>query len=295
MTEAWLVLVNPRAGRGRRILPRVEDVLRRRKIPADIVAADGLEALREAVGRAAAEGRSRLAAAGGGGTVNAVLNAVLDHPWEETPVLGVLPAAGAGDLLRTFGIGPDLETAADRLAAGDVYPVDAALAVGEWGRRYFLNAAGAGLTAAAASAALRLPAGWGRFRYAGAAALALAGFRGGDIRLEADGRSFEGRAAAVILANGQFIGAGYNIAPRASMADGLLDVQVITSSRRRMGRLAARARGGNHLSDPGVRRYQAAEVRIEAEEPWPVEADGEPLGDSPLLVRVQAGRIALKV
>ena len=99
----------------------------------------------------------------------------------------------------------------------------------------------------------------------------------------------------MILANGQFIGAGYNIAPRASMADGLLDVQVITSSRRRMGRLAARARGGNHLSDPGVRRYQAAEVRIEAEEPWPVEADGEPLGDSPLLVRVQAGRIALKV
>ena len=295
MTAPWLVLIDPRAGRGRHAGPRVEAVLRDRGIPADIVTADGLDALRGAVGRAAAEGRNRLAAAGGGGTVNAVLNAVLDHSWEAPPVLGVLPAGAGCDLLRTFGIGADLEAAADRLAGESVYPVDAGLAVGEWGRRYFLNVAGAGLTAAAASAALRLPAGWGRARCTGAAALALAGFRGGEIRLEADGRSFEGRALAVILANGQFIGAGCNIAPRASMMDGLLDVQVITASRRQMGRLIAKARGGNHLSDPNVRRYQAAEVRIETEAPWPVEADGEPLGCSPLLVRVQTGRIALKI
>lgn len=295
MTAPWLVLVNPHAGRGRRVEPRVEAVLRDRGIPADIVAPDGLDALQAAVGRAAAEGRNRLAAAGGDGTVNAVINAVLDHPWEAPPVLGVLPAGTGCDLLRTFGIGADLEAAADRLAGESVYPVDAGLAVGEWGRRYFLNAAGAGLTAAAASAALRLPAGWGRARYTGAAALALAGFRGGEIRLEADGRSFEGRALAVILANGQFFGAGYNIAPRASMVDGLLDVQVITASRRQAGRLIAKARGGNHLSDPNVRRYQAAEVRIETEAPWPVEADGEPLGSSPLLARVQPGRIGLKI
>ena len=294
MTAPWLVLVNPHAGRGRRAEARVEAVLQARGIPADIAAVDGLEALREAVGRAAAEGRNRLAAAGGDGTVNAVLNAVLDHQWKAPPVLGVLPAGTGCDLLRTFGVS-GLEAAADRLAGEAVYPVDVGLAAGEWGRRCFLNAAGAGLTAAAASAALRLPAGWGRARYTGAAALALAGFRGGEIRLEADGRSFEGRALAVILANGQFFGAGYNIAPRASMADGLLDVQVITASRRRMGRLIAKARGGNHLSDPGVRRYQAAEVRIETEAPWPVEADGEPLGCSPLLVRVQPGRISLKI
>lgn len=294
MTVPWLVLVNPHAGRGRRNEARVEAVLQSKGIPADIAEVDGLEALREAVGRAAAEGRTRLAAAGGDGTVNAVLNSVLDHRWKAPPVLGVLPAGTGCDLLRTFGIS-SLEAAADRLAGGGVYPVDVGLAVGEWGRRRFLNAAGAGLTAAAASAARRLPAGWGRARYTGAAALALAGFRGGEIRVEADGRSFEGRALAVILANGQFFGAGYNIAPRASMADGLLDVQVITASKRRMGRLIAKARAGNHLSDPGVRRYQAAEVRIETEEPWPVEADGEPLGCSPLLVRVQAGRIALKI
>ena len=38
-----------------------------------------------------------------------------------------------------------------------------------------------------------------------------------------------------------------------------------------------------------------AEVRVETAEPWPVEADGEPLGTTPLLVRVQAGRIGLKI
>ena len=293
--KPWLVLVNPCAGRRRNAKTRVEAALRSRNIPADILVMDGSDTLRKTVGQAAAEGRDRFAAVGGDGTVNAVLNAVLAHPWDAAPVLAVLPAGAGCDLLRTFGIGAEaedaIEYASDRLLGDDVYPVDVGLAVGEWGRRYFINAADAGSTAAAA---LRLPVWWGPFRYTGAAA-ALIGFGGGEIRLDAGGRIFEGKALAVIFANGQFFGAGFNIAPRASMMDRLLDIQVITASRRQLGQLLAKARGGHHLSDPNVHRYTAAEARVETREPWPVRADGEPLGAAPLLVRVQAGRIALKV
>ena len=73
-------------------------------------------------------------------------------------------------------------------------------------------------------------------------------------------------------ANAQFIGAGFNIAPRAAMMDGLLDV-----------------------SDPAVRRFAVAEARVEAEGGWPVEADGEVLGETPVVFRVQQGLLSLKI
>ena len=45
-------------------------------------------------------------------------------------------------------------------------------------------------------------------------------------------RRFAGEALGMTVANAQFIGVGFNIAPRASLADGLLDVQVFTARRR---------------------------------------------------------------
>lgn len=291
----WLALVNPYAAQGRRARSRVEAALRKHGIPGDVIEVDGIAALRDTVGMAASEGRNRFVAVGGDGTVHAVLNAVLEHEWREPPTLGVLPAGTGCDLLRTFGVGNRIESAADRLAGGTTYPVDVGLAIGEWGRRFFLNVASAGATAAAAVAALRLPGWLGTFRYVGGVARSLPGFRRCEISLEAGRRRFEGESLAVVFANGQFFGGGFNIAPRASMVDQLLDIQVITARKREIGRLMPKARGGHHLSDPAVRRFVAPEVRLESTEPWPVETDGEPIGTTPVLLRLQAGRIRLKI
>ena len=116
-----------------------------------------------------------------------------------------------------------------------------------------------------------------------------------DARVEAGRREFSGPALAVVAANAQFFGGGFNIAPRASMVDGLLDIQIITSRRREVASLMRRARGGDHLADPAVRRFVAPEARIETDLPWPVEVDGEPIGETPVLVRLQAGSLRLMI
>ena len=291
----WIALVNPYASRGRHAKTRVETALHSRGIPADVMEVDGLDTLRDTVARAARERRARFVAVGGDGTANAVVNALLAHEWASPPVLGILPTGTGCDLLRTFGIGNRFEMAADRLAGETTYPVDVGLAIGEWGRRFFLNVASIGATAAAAAASYRLPGWLGTFRYVGGVAASLPGFRMSEIALDTAGRSFRGRALTAVFANGQFFGGGFNIAPRASMVDQLLDIQVITASKREVARLMPKARGGHHLTDPSVRRFVAAEARVETAEPWPVEADGEPLGTTPLLVRLQAGRIRLKI
>lgn len=291
----WLVLVNPHAGRGRSAKDDTLAALRSLSVPADVMEVDGTAALRDAVRDAARAGRRRLVAVGGDGTVNAVLNEIMAHPWKAAPLLGILPAGTGCDLLRTFGIGSDLDRAATRLVEGAPYPVDVGLAMGEWGRRYFLNVASAGATASAARTAQRIPGRFGAFRYVAAVAASLPSWRRIDARVQAGRREFSGPALAVVAANAQFFGGGFNIAPRASMVDGLLDVQIITSRRREVAALMRKARGGDHLADPGVRRFVAPEARIETDLPWPVEVDGEPIGRTPLLVRLQAGCLRLMI
>ena len=291
----WLVLVNPYAARGPRAKSRAGNALRERGIAADVLEVDGIAALRDTISLAASDGRNRFVAVGGDGTVNAVLNALMEHEWHEPPVLGVLPAGAGCDLMRTFGIGARMESAVDRLVGDTTYPVDVGVAIGEWGRRFFLNVASAGATAAAARAAFRLPGWLGTLRYVGGVVGSLPRFRRCGISLEAGGRRFVGESLAVVFANGQFFGGGFNIAPRASMVDRLLDIQVITARKREVGRLMPKARGGHHLSDPAIRRFVASEARLESAEPWPVETDGEPIGTTPVLLRVHAGRIRLKI
>ncbi|MCE2528866.1 MAG: hypothetical protein J4G11_03225 [Acidimicrobiia bacterium] len=291
----WLVLVNPHTGRGRSAKADTLAALRSLSVPADVLEVDGLAALRDAVSDAANTDRWRLVAVGGDGTVNAVLNEIMTHGWKATPLLGILPAGTGCDLLRTFGLGTDLDRAAARLVEGAPYPVDVGLAIGEWGRKYFLNVASTGATASAARAAHHIPSRWGSFRYVAAVAASLPTWRRTDTRIQAGRREFCGPALAVVAANAQFFGGGFNIAPRASMVDGLLDVQIITSRRREVAGLMRRARGGDHLADPAVRRFVAPEARIETDLPWPVEVDGEPIGETPLLVRLQAGSLRLMI
>ena len=291
----WLALVNPYAAHGRHAKTRVNAALGARNIPAEVIEVDGLPALRDVVDRAAGQNSNRFVAVGGDGTVNAVLNAILEHRWETVPVMAVLPAGSGCDLLRTFGIDNNIEQAADHLAGETTYPVDVGVAIGAWGRRYFLNVASTGATAAAAKTARSLPGWWGSFRYVGGLLGALPGSPRCEIVVEAGRRRFHGESLTVVLANGQYFGGGFNVAPRASMVDQLLDIQVFTARKREIGHLAAKVRGGHHLSDPAVRRYVAAEARVETTQPWMVEVDGEPIGTTPVLIRLQPGRILLKV
>ena len=291
----WLVLVNPHAGKGRTARDRAERALDHREIPADFAVVDGLDALRSVVAEAAQDGRDRFVAVGGDGSVNAVVNELMAHEWPAPPTLGILPAGTGCDLLRTFGISQKLEDAADHLSGDQTYLVDVGVVMGEWGRRHFINVGDAGVIGAAAQKAAGINPRWGSLRYVAALLRALPGFKRGRVQVDGGGRSFEGEAIAVVFANGQFFGGGFNIAPRATLVDGMLDVQIITAKKREALRLVPKVARGLHLTDRAVRRFTASEVRVETAVPWPVEIDGEYVGNTPVLARVQGGRIALKI
>ncbi len=291
----WSVFVNPAAGRRPEEVARVEAALAAHSVDARVLVPAGTSALREEVTAAADAGVRRFAVVGGDGSLHVLVGALLDREWQEPPVVGILPSGTGCDFARTFGLPQTVEEAAAHLVGERTYPADVGVLEGDFGRRRFVNVAQAGVGGAAAETAARMSRRWGSAKYLVAFGVRLPRFRPAQVRLVAGRRSYEGPALAVIFANAQFFAGGWNVAPKATLVDGLLDLQVIAARKREAPRLVPKIMRGLHLTDRSVRRFSSPEFSLETDGPWPVEADGEYLGHTPVRGWVERAAIHVKI
>lgn len=295
MRDAWPVLVNQAAGK-RGIDPgRVAAILKREAIDHIILTPGSVDEMRQAIADLVQSGSPRLALVGGDGTANLAANTLMSFSLEARPILGLLPAGTGCDLLRTFGLPQRLEEAATHLRGDQTYRIDLGRLEGAWGTHYFVNVAQAGVGAAAAQTARNLSRKWGKARYPMAFLGRLPRFPAVEAHVDLGQRQHRGRALAVIFANGQFFAGGWNVAPRATIMDGNLDLQVINAAKWEAVRLVPKIIRGVHLTDKAVRRYSTPSFHLETEHSWPIEADGDLVGNTPVTVTVEPGALDLKI
>jgi len=291
----WWVIVNPSAGRGRNLTLRVQAALNSRAVDYEVRTSESSEAIGGIVQEGRALGYEAFLSVGGDGTANLVLNQLLKDEWTKPPTLGVLPAGSGSDFVRTFAIPNELETAADHLLDEERYPVDVGCLSGLFGRRYFLNAANAGLAARTVVEAGRFPNWMAQRRYLLGFWSALARTAPDEIHVKCDDRTITTVGWNVVIANGQFFGGGMNVAPRAAAGDGLFDVQVFSGPRRIAPAVIRRVVRGTHLTHTSVRRTTGRRVDVEIPRSWLVEADGEILGSGPFSAEVLGGLLEFKI
>ena len=291
----WLAVLNLHAG-PRPVDPAmVREAMDRAGVQADLAIPGSVAETRSLIEEEAKIGRTHFALVGGDGTVNLAANALVPLGMDPPPVIGVLPAGTGCDLLRTFGLPQDIVGAARHLATEDTYDIDVVTLEGEWGTRYFVNVAQTGAGAAAAMTAPLMNRRLGAIRYPIAFGVRLPRFPKAQVRIVTERRSHESPALAVIVANAQFFAGGWNVAPKATLIDGVVDIQVIDTTKTRAASLVPKVIKGTHLADAAVRRFSAAEFSIETDPPWPVEADGDYVGNTPLRGRVVPAALRLKI
>jgi diacylglycerol kinase (ATP) len=291
----WQVYVNRSAGRKAADPASIGRLLDGLDVEHEIHAPASREETTDQIRQAAIEGAMHFAVAGGDGTVNLAVNALMPLGLDAPPVVGVLPLGTGCDLLRTFGMPLDLARAARHLATEDTYAIDIATLEGGWGTRYFVNVAQAGVGAAAAQTAVRLGRRLGSSRYSLAFAARFPAFPRAKVTVTTERRTIESEALAVILANAQFFAGGWNVAPKATLVDGVLDVQIIDTPKTAAPALVPRVIKGTHLTDRGVRRVSAAEFSVISHPVWPLECDGDLVGNTPVRGRVIPAAIRLKI
>jgi diacylglycerol kinase family enzyme len=161
--------------------------------------------------------------------------------------------------------------------------------------RSYLNVAGAGFDSEVNRVAnQRLGWAGNRPRYVGAVLAQLVVGRPARFRLALDGRELAQPGWLVAVANGPGYGGGMRVAPRASLADGLLDVVVIADiGKLEFLRTFPKVFSGRHVEHPAVAVHRAARVELDADRPLAVYADGEPAGTLPASFEVRPAAITV--
>ncbi|HEU4978105.1 MAG TPA: diacylglycerol kinase family protein, partial [Solirubrobacteraceae bacterium] len=216
----------------------------------------------------------------GDGLVGAVAHALREIPGA---TMGVLPGGRGNDFARVTGIPLDPEAACEVIAHGVPKPVD----VGDVDGRTFIGIASVGFDSDANRIANEAPARLGQLVYVYGALRALAAWRPAGFAIEVDGERREFSGWSVGACNSKAYGGGMFAAPDARLDDGALDVVICrrTSKARFLGQVLPRIFKGTHVELPFIDVLRGAEVRIAADRPFTVYADGDPIGELPVVVR----------
>jgi YegS/Rv2252/BmrU family lipid kinase len=283
------IVANPAAGRGRAraALPRVAEALRATGATVEIVESRDLGHAVDEAGAAARAGYV-VAALGGDGTVGAVAGAVAAAGG----ALAVLPCGRGNDTARTLGMPLDPVRAARAL--GSV--VERRIDLGCAGDRPFVGIASVGFDGEANRIANDCRWLAGRLVYPYATLRALAAWRPAAFAVTVDGVESSFTGYLVSVANTPSYGGGMRIAPDADPADGLLDVVTVAHvSKPRFLTIAPRIFSGGHVRDPSVDVARGRAVRLDADRPFIVYGDGDPLGALPITVTVRPGALRVLV
>ena len=211
-------------------------------------------------------------AAGGDGTVNEVVQGLMDLSGSARPSLGIVPLGTANDFAIGCGIPNDPAKALALCIRGHAVPID----IGKANNHWFINAASSGFGAEiAATTSPELKRLLGPAAYAVMGAVLAINIHRYQGRLSLPDREITGPVA--IVGNGRRTGGGIQVAPRAYLDDGLLDVLVVRHIAPTA--LLAAARELQRLSSDGeyISYWQTPWLEVHSEEAIPVSLDGEPL------------------
>lgn len=288
-----VVAVNPMAsfGNRREVGPRVVERLREAGHKVIDVGQPNLELQRRETIRAVEAGADALVVVGGDGMVNLGINIVAGT---ELP-LGIVPSGSGNDLADGLGIPTsDTEAAIDALLAALELPpraIDAGLVRHGDLSTWFGCVLSAGFDATVNERANSMTRPRGGNRYVLALLWELATLAPRHYRIVADGEAFEVDAMLISVANNRSLGGGMRIVPHADLADGRLELFIVTKmSKLRFLRMFPRVFAGRHTDLPEVSFRPLSTVRIEAEGVI-AYADGERLGPLPLEVSVVPGAL----
>jgi len=284
------LIVNPVAANGAvgKNWPRIRDFLQAEGAKFDAVLTEEPGHATQLARQALNEGYRTIVAVGGDGTVNEVINGLVEEGSVDPEVtLGIIPWGTGTDFARVLGIPRDHTEACRHLRGCEPRPVDlgriTCFREGREVERYFINAAGLGFDGEVAEVVNRFPKVLGgTITYLACLLISLVTYRNKHVELSFDGQPVRGRVNSVIVCSGRYFGGGMFIAPGAAFDDGLFNVVILGN----LNKLEVvvnlpRIYKGTHLTHPKVSHFCAREVHVEARERMFLQAEGELVGEAP--------------
>lgn len=257
-------------------LPETINLLEEANIRVDLTFTKLTEAITQSLSQAVQEGYDLVIAGGGDGTVSEVAAGLVGTGIP----LGILPFGTFNNIAHSLSIPLDLIEAARNIARSHTMDID----VGVVNGIYFFEAVGVGLDASLFPIGEDIKE--GHYEKVLQGAVRFLRYRKAEITLILDGDEMKLRSPMAVVANGPYYGAGFTVAPQASLTDGIFEVVFFECSKVEVARHFALSAQNREHEEPCVSTLQAREITILSPLSLPAHADGRPIGNVPLTCRV---------
>lgn len=228
------------------------------------------------------EGYHHILIAGGDGTVDILINHMMNHKID-LPV-GILPMGTANDYAKFIKIPKDVTEAIKKMFSLPPKKMD----LGKINEKYFLNVASTGLlTDVSQRTHGELKNAIGKLAYYIKGIEQIPSFRKIPVKVTSEDGDFDGDMYALLVFNGRTAG-NMDFAYKSKADDGLLDVILIKANFKDLVATLPRLIRGDHLEGPinGLLYFQTKELTIETTDELIVsDIDGERGPDFPLHIK----------
>ncbi|MDX9722524.1 MAG: diacylglycerol kinase family lipid kinase [Myxococcota bacterium] len=275
----WVLITNPAAGAGRS-QSQLRDALvklRAAGLRFELFESERPGQVQELARQAYLDGARAFIAAGGDGTVFALLNGLLPVA-KQRPTLAVLPLGTGNCFAADCGV-PTLPDALRALTCGQRRPVDVLHLEHAEGELYFANLLSVGFSARVGALTNRHLKPLGVLGYSLAVLLCVASHRHEAFALRGEDGCLDARPCTLLsFSNSRLTGGNMLMAPYARLDDGLLDlIRVGPLARHQLLAAFPRIFRGTHVELPETEYYQRKRIELACKRPVDVMVDGEVL------------------
>lgn len=288
------LIFNPSAGAAREFPIEIVDVIHEMQawniMPEAYLVEPGCD-LAEVVENALHDGIRMFVVCGGDGTISAVAGMVAGTH----ATLGIIPIGTQNNTALSLGIPTDIPAAVAILRTGRRIKVDIGMAACGKDNTPFLEVCSVGLVSTLFPSVDDVQ--HGNLARAGDFLAALVGTPPADIHLVMNGgKEIHNLGHVVLVSNMPYIGFHYRVGSAAAFNDGLLDVLFFADlSKLDLLGYVFQGIGSGKPEDPRIQHYRARRVDIDTHPAMPVMADGNPLGEGRVQIKVRRHALAVMI
>lgn len=302
----WFLIVNPAAGGGKanNKLPEIENALKSESIQYFKAQTHHAGEAIQIIGKAIIEGYRNFLIAGGDGTLNEVVNAIMlqTSVAPEEITISQLAVGTGNDWRRTWNLPLKTNECIALLREGKKVLHD----VGEIHYRgdhesktlWFLNIAGIGFDAQVAYAAniQKQKGNSGLHVYLSELIKSLIIFKEPEFSVSTDSETFTFKGFTVLAGICKYAGNKMKLVPDADPQDRLLSIVLVKKlSKLKIIRKLSTLYSGTFIRLSEVSNFQCKEINIKSNPPFFMQVDGESKGKSPVQIKIAERQISVIV
>ena len=302
---SWYLILNPQAGGGRGIKHEQEilQAISRRSLTCELYTTRCAGDATDAVQRAIEQGHRKIVVAGGDGTMNEVLNGIMQQNTVPSVsiLLAQIPVGTGNDWRRTWNIGGSIQGAISLLENPATTIQDVAKITfqhqGHEKTQWFMNVAGCGFDAQVTLAANQAKSEGksGLFTYISKLITTLSAYQEPRIRYRIDTKEYNNETFALLAGICKYAGNAMKLVPEADPRDGLFHLTVANKiSKFKVIRNLHRLFTGSFIKLKEVKTFTCRELEILTPE-LQIQADGESIGHSPALFEISPRKLHIVI